>query len=113
MTLEQTCMTDPNPYLAAQVEMQVRNATAPIKNRRPPPPAAASPTRTVRPCQRTATLSTHLYSTPTFDQVSAAAWSPTIVGSLCAVMGVVGMMVGFASGHKFSRKRMAAYYPVA
>lgn len=67
MTLEQMCMTDPNPYLVAQVD----------------------------------------------QAVSPSAWSPTVVGALSAVMGVVGMMVGFASGHKFSRNRMAAYYPVA
>eukprot|EP00622_Pseudochattonella_farcimen_P004804 FR740291.1.p2 GENE.FR740291.1~~FR740291.1.p2 ORF type:complete len:120 (+),score=5.49 FR740291.1:186-545(+) len=67
MTLEQSCMMDPNPYLIAQVE----------------------------------------------SSISTSAWSPTIVGTLSAVLGVVGMMVGFASGHKFSRNRMAAYYPVA
>lgn len=68
LTLEQTCMMDPNPYFVARVE----ESTA-----------------------------------------ATVTWSPTVVGSLCAVMGVVGLMVGFASGGKYSSGRRSNYYPVA
>ena len=39
-------------------------------------------------------------------------WSPTIVGSMSAVTGLLGMLVGLASGNKY-RHRQSQLFPVA
>lgn len=47
------------------------------------------------------------------QQNEAVTWSPSVVGSICAVMGVVGIMVGFASGNKYTSASRGNYLPVA
>jgi len=64
MTLEQTCMMDPNPYLAAQVEMQVLNANAPINNRRRRQRHRLTNTNSTADANETTTASSHLYANP-------------------------------------------------
>ena len=39
-------------------------------------------------------------------------WSPTMVGSMSAVTGLLGMLVGLASGNKY-RHRQSQLFPVA
>lgn len=53
------------------------------------------------------------YLVETGQQAEAVTWSPSVVGSICAVMGVVGIMVGFASGSKYVSSSREGYFPVA
>ena len=46
------------------------------------------------------------------QSASAANWSPAAVGSFSAVFGVVGMVVGLASGSKYRRHQLSLF-PVA
>lgn len=42
-----------------------------------------------------------------------AVWSPATVGTLSALFGVVGLMVGYSAGGKYARTDTDRYYPVA
>lgn len=43
------------------------------------------------------------------QQEETVKWSPFVVGSICAVIGIVGTMVGFSTGSKSVRSRKSSY----